>query len=277
MSLIPPHSSLQSLFRNIFRQVLSESFSSDESTVGTNEKESLSYFLRDDGGSISSSSTLTERAYVMNRLTEICHEMNAPRGFLAIVGQHLLGNNKGKVKNFEKAPQMNAIISFMAKVFIRCTQNAAGVILALDDVHWMDSLSWKVIQCILESSKNVFIVCGSRPKDTNPLSLSDEFSEKLYGEYQRSGIYSEVTITELNAYDIREMAAITFACKMSEVDDEFCDDVFTHSGGMPYFASEILHTCVRKDQCGKLENGKVGWKNTNIEVSGKGYLKNHST
>ena len=225
---------------------------------------------------MSTNSTLTERAYVMNRLTEICHEMNAPRGFLAIVGQHLLGNNKGKVKTFEKAPQMNSIIDFMAKVFIKCTQNSEGVILALDDVHWMDSLSWKVIQCILESSKNVFMVCGSRPKNSNPLSLSDEFWDKLNREYRQSGVFSELTITELNAYDIREMAAITFACKKSEVDDEFCDDVFTHSGGMPYFASEILDTCVRKNQCGKLENGKVGWKNKNIEVSGIRYLKNLS-
>ena len=251
-----PYISILSLFRSIFRDVLSERPISDDSTLGSKG----SYRSKGFGGSsIGSYSTFdANKANVMEYLLEICQELNAPEGFLEIVGQHLLGDKKSKISKVEKAPEVNDIISFMARVFIKSTSHAEGVILALDDVQWIDSLSWKVLQCIFETSKNVLIVCGSRPIESHPLSIDDEFWTKLNGEC-RGGLFTEITIAELNKDDIREMAAITLSCEAEDVDDEFRDDVFIHSGGLPYFTSEILDNCVRKGQCGPLKSGKIGW------------------
>ena len=252
-----PYISILSLFRSIFRDVLSERPISDDSTLGSKG----SYRSKGFGGSsIGSYSTFdANKADVMEYLLEICQELNAPEWFLEIVGQHLLGDKKSKISKVEKAPEVNDIITFMARVFIKSTSHAEGVILALDDVQWIDSLSWKVLQCIFETSKNVLIVCGSRPIESHPLSIDDEFWTKLNGEYRDGGLFTEITIAELNKDDIREMAAITLSCEAEDVDDEFRDDVFIHSGGLPYFTSEILDNCVRKGQCGPLKSGKIGW------------------
>ena len=249
--------SILSLFRSIFRDVLSERPISDE---GTHFSQG-SYRGKGFGGSsIGSYATFgTDKADVMEHLLEICQELNAPEGFLEIVGQHLLGDTKSKVSKVEKAPEVDDIIAFMARVFIKSTSHAEGVILALDDVQWIDSLSWKVLQCIFDTSKNILIVCGSRPVESYPLSVDDKFWTKLNGECGDGGLFTEITIAELNKDDIREMAAITLSCEAKDVDDGFCDDVFTHSGGLPYFTSEIMDNCVRKGQCGPLKSGKIGW------------------
>jgi len=220
-------------------------------------------------GSVTGSSSTfgSENANAIDRLQVICQELNAPAGFLEIVGQHLLGNAKGKVAKAEKAPEVDDIISFMAQVFIRSTSHAEGVILALDDVQWMDSLSWRVLECIYETSTNILMMCGSRPMEAHPLSVDKTFWAKLTGEGRANGVYSEMTIAGLKKDDIREMAAITLSCEPNEVDDTFCNDVFNHSEGMPYFTSKILENCVRKGQCGRLKSGTIGWKEGNSSVS----------
>ena len=232
---------------------------SDEAT--SSSRISKSYHTRDwDAASIGSVSTLsTQKTSVVGRLQELCEELRAPKGFLEIVGQHLLGDTKGKMSKVEKAPELEDIISFMAQVFIRSTAHVEVVILALDDVQWMDSLSWKVVQCILETSKNILIVCGSRPKESHPLAIDEDLKRKICGEYRDKKLYLEMSISALRLVDVREMAAITLSCEPSDVDDNFCNDVFIHSGGMPYFASEILEECTRKNQTERLKNGKVGW------------------
>ena len=131
--------SILSLFRSIFRDVLSERPISDDSTLGSRGTASIKG--KDyDGYSIGSGSTFnTEKANVIERLHTICQELHAPEGFLEIVGQHLLGDKKSKISKVEKAPEVNDIISFMARVFIKSTSHAEGVILALDDVQWIDT------------------------------------------------------------------------------------------------------------------------------------------
>jgi len=238
---------------------LSESPISEESSFVSKGAAS-----RWDTGTYSSMSTLnTLKASVINRLKELCEEMNAPKGFLQIVGRHLLGDDGATVSTTANAAELDDIIAFMAQVFIRSTAYAELVILALDDVHWMDNLSWKVLQSIFETSQNILIVIGSRPLASHSLSVDDEFWECLTGEYKEKKLYTEIRIGPLNEIDVREMAAITLSCEP----EDLSDDLFVHSGGMPYFASEILENCVRKKQCERLENGKMGWRAGEHQVS----------
>ena len=213
------------------------------------------------------SSLYTNKFPAIKRLQELCEEMNAPEGFLEVVGENLLGDTKGKLSKIEKAPELHDMIIFMARVFIQSTSHAETIILALDDVQWMDSLSWKVVQCILEKSQHIMIVCGSRPIESYTVSLDDEFWDKLSGEYKTNGMCIDINISSLGEDDVREMSAIALLCQPADLDDSFCDDVYKHSGGMPYFASEILENCVRKKECERLDNGKIGWCAGSAQVS----------
>ncbi|KAK1736676.1 adenylate/guanylate cyclase domain-containing protein [Skeletonema marinoi] len=57
-------------------------------------------------------------------------------------------------------PELAKIVDFMADAFVRCTKHADLVLLALDDVHWMDEMSWKVVQAIFERGQNVLSLIG---------------------------------------------------------------------------------------------------------------------
>ena len=138
--------------------------------------------------------------------------------------------------------------------------------MALDDVQWMDNLSWKVLQRILENSIHILIFCGSRPIDSRALNLDPDFWSKLNGEYTNNGICSNLNIGSVIEIDVRELTAIALLCEPSDLDDDFCNDIFKHSGGMPFFASEILYNCIRQKQHTLRKQGKIGWSDSSEKV-----------
>jgi len=249
-----------SVFRSIFRDVLSEKPIDDEASFASRGTNSL-FGKGWDNKSFSTMSTNDcETTSVISRLHEICEELNAPEGFLGIVGHHLLGNSNLKMASVKKAPELDDIVAFMAEVFIRSTRHAEVIILALDDVQWMDNLSWKVVRNIFERSTNVLIVCCSRLIEDIPLTMDKDFWEMLNGKYRDSNLYYETYIGALEKSEVREMAALTLKCKPEDISDKYINDVYMHSGGMPYFASEILESCLRKNLCKRNADNKIGWR-----------------
>jgi predicted ATPase len=255
-----------SVFRSIFRDILNHRPKSDH-TDPESQCEASSTRGRDwDGNSLESGSSYrTESSNAIACLKEICEEMHAPLGFLEIVGQHLLGDIDYKKLNVE--PKLEEIISFMADVFIKSISTTEGVILALDDVQWMDSLSWKVLQCIIKRKQNIILICASRPINHHSVTVDKEFWKVLLQELKKLAVFSEITIGRLDATDVRAMASFVLSCEPCDIDNNFCDDIFMHSGGMPYFASEILENCIKNEQCQRLGNGKIGWKEECLKVS----------
>ncbi len=256
-----------SLFRSIFRDVLSEKPMGEDGSFGSGG--TGSYRDRDwDSVSLSSLSTAqSQKTSVIGRLREICEEMDAPSGFLEIVGHHLLGNSRLKMSSVEKAPELADIVSFMAQVFIRSTSHAEVVVLALDDVQWMDNLSWKVLQSIFENGLNVLIVCGSRPFESQSLTMDDDFWDMLREESRKEGRYDEILLGPLAKNEVRELASLTLKCDPDEIMDKFIDDIHMHSGGMPYYASEILQNCVRNKLFRRFDNNMIGWRPQRRNVS----------
>jgi Predicted ATPase len=255
-----------SLFRSIFRDVLHYRPKSDNSAPESKWDASSTRGRDWDGNSLGSgSSHRTDRSNAIVYLKEMCEEMNAPAGFLELVGRHLLGDSD--YKELKAEPKLEEIISFMADVFIKSISTAEGVILALDDVQWMDSLSWKVLQCIIGRKQNLVLICASRPINHHSVTLERGFWQQLFHDLKKLAVFSEMTIGRLDASDVREMASIVLSCDPCDIDNNFCDDIFTHSGGMPYFASEILENCMKNEQYGRLGNGKIGWKEECLKVS----------
>ena len=247
------------------RKSLSESESPDFSI--DNQFDTLSITSQSSRGSSRASTEMT-------RFRFICRELNAPPEFMEVVGKRFLGirgGNKDDSATQSESPtlQIQSVIKFMADAFIRCTKNVNLVLLALDDVQWMDELSWKVVQTIFERAENVLTLCGSRPPSSS-LTMDPIFFSDLQGQFQKEGRYLEISLAPFNESEVKEMIADTLKIMSDEVDASFSRNVFSTSGGMPHYLGYILDAIKRNNLTVRLENGMIGMKNSaedNTKVS----------
>jgi predicted ATPase len=252
------------LFRTIYGDLLSERFTSDNaSSVGGNlqgkDWDNMSMRSMSTMGSVKTNS--------VNRLQEICDALGAPRGFQQIVGHHLLGHAKTiDLNSKKKAPLLNEIIDFMAKVFNYCTCDADITIIAIDDMHNCDTFSWKVLQKIFDTSENVLFVCGSRPFNSI-FNVDNEFWSDLNGAQKEYGRFDDLHMGPLNQFDLATMASYLLSCSIEELDTQFLKDIFNHTQGMPHFAYQALENCKRNGLYERLENNKIGWNRDTTEVN----------
>jgi len=266
-----------SLFRVIFKDLLLRAKLDDDNplTGRRTSRGSMSlvdssdeFSIDDHWDQLSIKSHSTNESTMSTEVTRfryICKEMNASPEFIDIVGKKLLGLRDKSVDSVTaNASSLNlkAIVDFMAGAFIRCTRNSDIILLALDDVQWMDEMSWKVVQAIFERGKNVLIICGSRPPSTNPLSVDSSFWASLQREYKDNHRFSEIDLNPFNILDVKEMIANSLDLKVTEVDCNFAQNVFNTSGGMPHFLSYMLDSIKRNNLTARLENGLVGLKSS---------------
>ncbi len=200
----------------------------------------------------------------MTRFRFICRELNAPPEFVELVGKRFLGirdGNDSTTQYHTTTPQIEKIVNFMADAFIRCTNHANLVLLALDDVQWMDELSWKVVQAIFERANNVLTLCGSRPLSSK-LTMDPIFFSDLQGRFQKEGRYHEISLAPFDESEVKEMIAETLIIRLDEVDASFSHNIFTTSGGMPHYLSFIIDAIKRNNLAVRLENGMIGIENS---------------
>jgi len=254
-----------SLFRSIFRDVLHELKrpDTDDSSNASNSTYSNSLFEKDwDKMSLSAASTArSENSNSLDQVNYLSKEIGAPKGFLEIVGHHLLGHTKvdeGK----GKSAKMDEIVNVMARAFARCTNHAHLIVLAMDDVHNVDRMSWKVVRQLFETCDNLLIFCGSRPFTSYPPKIEKGFWTKLNDQYKKQTRFHKAELGPLKQCDITEMISKSFDCSAKEIDGTLSKDVFVQSGGMPFYTSEILTNITRQRMCERLENGKMGWRRT---------------
>lgn len=183
-----------------------------------------------------------------DRLALICRELNAPLAFEELVGHHLLGGeykSRELFKSRGKGSNMKSLVTFMAKAFKRCTQDASLVLVALDDVHNMDEMSWRVVQELFETH-NILFLCISRPLSTYRLLVDSSFWDKLNDTYQRDGRFQIMTVDRLQDAEVKTMTAKTLGLQEADISSTLMNDVLMQSNGMPHFANEILETMKRQ-------------------------------
>ena len=282
-----------SLFRSIFKDLLLQLKHDDEGSINSSKEESQSssrqgsmpkrasgngpvdFEIDKEWDSLSLQSHSTKSSIMStdaNRFRFICGELNAPPEFIEVVGKRLLGlKSTAGPSSGNKPPDLDKIVNFMADAFLRCTKHADLVLLALDDVHWMDEMSWKVVQSIFERSENVLTFCGSRPPSTNPLAVDERFWSELHGAYKEEGRYMEIDLGPFLETDVQEMIAYHLDISVDEIDSNFWRNVFTTSGGMPHYLSYVLETIKRNDLTVKLDNGLIGLKSSESDESKLGF------
>lgn len=251
------------MFRALFRDVLSQMQQGDEESVSS--KYSISEQADINGDDLSMSSKSSTRSTNISNFRSICKKLNAPPEISEIVGRRFLGlhemNKNEKTTKLEPL-DLQKIVNFLADVFIRCTKDADLVLLALDDVQWMDGMSWKVIETIFSRGDNVFTLCGSRPTSSNSLTVDPNFWSDLQGPQRELGRYSEFCLAPFTEMEVKELIADTLDFAPSEIDDSFSHNLFNSSGGMPHYLGYVLDNIKRCNYSVRLETGMIGLKSS---------------
>jgi len=268
-----PFSLFRTIFRDVLTQVRHEDVESQTSMSKDGSRQNLSSDLTDfsidaqwENLSIQSQSSKgSTMSTDATRFRFICQELNAPPDFIEVVGKRLLGLRERSGDNSAanvKPLNLHKIVDFMADAFIRCTKHANLVLLGIDDVQWMDEMSWKVVQAIFERGENVMTLCGSRPLSSNPLTVDPTFWSDLQGQYQKEGRYSELILAPFSESEVQRMIATTLELEADEIDSSFSRNILTTSGGMPHYLTYVLDAIKRNKLTVRLENGMVGMKSS---------------
>ena len=225
-----------------------------------------------------------------NRFRYICEELNAPPEFVEVVGRRLLGiRDNTLIKTFTGgSPNLDIIVDFLADAFIRCTKHTDVALLALDDVHEMDEMSWRVVRAIFEKGLNVLVLCGSRPPSINTtLAVDPIFWDNLKDSFSKEGRFIEIDLQPLEQDEVRDLIAVSLDVDSEQLDSSFTRNLATATGGMPHFLSKyriapfrslfsrylnmkcnssfrlgyVVDAIKRQELLTKLESGMIGMKN----------------
>ena len=197
-------------------------------------------------------------AQYLNLFESICVKLNAPSAFQQWVGHTLLGvpMNNSVVEPqqlADLAKEQNSLIKYLADVLIWCTRDASLVIMALDDVHHLDEVSWKIIEELFHSASNMLMICMSLSLSNFPSSISSSFLEQLDQQYTDEGRYLSINLGCLNENEIKVMIAKSLGLLDKDVADALKRNVLMTSGGNPHFANLILDM-VKTGSMGKSES-----------------------
>lgn len=243
-----------SAFRSIFKDLLTESKHIGDASKPKLKNKIPSETLFENCSVHSTSTFSTINTAAADRLHDLCNELGAPKALLKLLGHHLLGLSFKTTTSKEKMPKLDEIIEFMAQMFIHSTVHADLTIVALDDLQFMDDLSWKVVLKINEIGKNVLFLCGSRPY----MFVKEGFLKEVKTKISDSTRFQELEVGPLPRFDIARMIALVLDINVGEIDATFLKDIHDHTRGMPNFALQVLKTCKSKSMFQRLKNDKVG-------------------
>ena len=243
-----------SAFQSIFKDLLVQSKHIGNASKAPLKNKVPSETLFENCSTHSSSTFSTVNTAAVDRLHDLCNELGAPKALLKLLGHHLLGLSFKSTTSKEKLPKLDEIIEFMAQMFIHSTMHADLTIVALDDLQFMDDLSWKVVLRIYETGKNVLFLCGSRPY----MFVKEGFLKEITTKITDSSRFQELEVGPLPRFDIARMIALVLDINVGDIDSTFLKDIHDHTRGMPNFALQVLKTCKSRSMFQRMKNDKIG-------------------
>eukprot|EP00957_Ditylum_brightwellii_P019322 1458379-Ditylum_brightwellii.AAC.1 len=156
------------------------------------------------------------------RLRGLCTKLKYPVGVADLLCEKWLGVAPLSTPNGHPGNQMtpNEMMNIIVEMFLECTKHHCFVLLAIDDVHWMDSMSWKVIEQLLNRGKNLLIVCISRPIAVSNEAIDREFLTSLLNADAENPQFTEINLSPFTKNNVRNLIALSFECQSNCIDDE---------------------------------------------------------
>jgi len=255
------------VFRQILHDLLMERFDFDTEIDEIEHWQTTD--LNDSDSSLSMDSVFEDAAAQQNeerlysRLRVLCKELHYDEDFADTIGANMLGLKPKEDASKEQLPP-NELIDFVADAVLTCFPKNKLVISAIDDVQWMDSLSWKVVQRMVKHGKRLIFFCMSRPLATSNVPVDPKFlqwlREKCHPSQSKYPRFTEIKLDSFKRNDVARLLALSFGCSENCLDKKVCDYLYDQSGGMPYFCQEIVGNMIRKDLLEWKQDGSVSWR-----------------
>ncbi len=126
--------------------------------------------------------------------------------------------------------RVDATLSFLTRLIRYLAP--PGFILVLEDCHWMDSASWRLLERLTTTTKDMLILLTSRPRPS-------EASLDAISAHPR---FEEVALQPLSATGIKEIIRLAAPSHMGAVDDlPWLDQAADFASGNPLFAKEFAY------------------------------------
>jgi len=165
----------------------------------------------------------------------------------------------------------NDVLEFVVDAFLLHTARYGFVLLALDDVQWMDSLSWKVVQRLVDRGKGLMILCLCRPFAMEDASIDPGFLRQIQEEKAENGKKNpDLSVIELQPFtesDVLMILSATLGCDPGCIKEEVCKHLFKNSGGIPYYVRELIQVMNQDDLLERGNDGLIGWRSSQSEYN----------
>jgi len=148
-------------------------------------------------------SAAVERFYSACRLAKIPEEKVA--SLFSVVFHHdWLGNHNQNPSELENDDDVARLI---VSIFLQATVEFDLVLVGLDEVSLMDSLSWKVIQLWFEHACNLVVIGTSNPVAGKDINISSRFWDHLFSEAVLLDRFIHIQLQHLTEGDVERLVA----------------------------------------------------------------------
>jgi hypothetical protein len=221
-------------------------------TSSTGLRASMTSYASVRGKSDDYSAASSARGNVSNRIADhlagICFQLNTPPEFLELV-HHVLRvdiqlGSKGTPSPALKSDEskLEGLVKAITLVFQTCIESVDMIVIAVDNAHLLDKMSWKVLIRLFETASNIMILCSSRPPPSYKLAIDDETWNALHSTHSKSGRFLPLPIGLLSIDEVKTLTAETLHVTFDDLSDRLHHSVFIQSGGVPHYANEILQS-----------------------------------
>lgn len=202
---------------------------------------------------LSSVASSVSTSRIIDAISQLGRELGAPSAIVSYATQYVLDSAE-KVGQ-KKGPSKRALASFFAHGFLRCIEGSKAVVVAIDDIHRVDEISWTVLRKILENAGNVVLV-GTSSLDKSTFRVDEAFMDDVENDWANSGRFIEMQLQALNRDEILSLTMKKLGLQTTEVTNDVLNEVVVQSGGMPHFASKVLENIKSRGQNPTTEKNK---------------------
>lgn len=209
---------------------------------------------------LSSPVTAAERIY-LSKIRWICDELGFNPAYADIVGSRLLGLGDADATICTvdgEVPKLECIVDFLSQAFISFTRHSGLTLVTIDDIQWIDPLSWKVIHALWKKGRDVLILCTLRESDQG--GKLRRSSANLWNEEEAESRFTDISLGPLERNDVKSLISKALYYHESSIDEKFVNEVYEKTGGIPMFALELLENMKRNNLIEIQKSGFVGIK-----------------
>ena len=178
----------------------------------------------------------------LEKMRWVCKDLGYEEEYADIVGSRLLdieGADYNTTTVNGEVPTLDTVVDFLARAFMCFTRHAGVVLVTADDIQWIDTLSWSVLEELFEQGEDLLLLCSARDSErSSKLRISEA---KQWGGEDGKFRFRQIHVAPLEMNDMKYLIARVLGQVESAIDDEFCEQLHERSGGgVPVFCIELL-------------------------------------